>query len=59
MWVDRDKDGELYLYSLKPIKGDNHFICNTFNSECMQLESELLPEITWENSPKEIVINLI
>lgn len=56
MWVARDKDGELYLYSLKPIKGDKHFVCNTFNSEYMQLDSDILSEVTWENSPVEIEI---
>ena len=56
MWVARDKDGELYLYSLRPIKGDKHFVCNTFNSECMQLDSDILSEVTWENSPVEIEI---
>lgn len=56
MWIARDKDGDLFMYSLKPIKGDKHFVCNKFNNECMQIDSELAPEVTWENSPVEVEI---
>lgn len=59
MWIARDKDEDLYLYTLKPIKGNNHFVCSSFNSECMEIDSDLFPGVTWENSPKEVKLELV
>jgi len=54
MWVARHEDGHLTAYATEaPIrltcvfKAANH-------DKCFALPKELCPELTWENSPKEV-----
>lgn len=68
IWIARDKDGDLYLYSEKPEldndtftwgEEDEHifFNLNGLNDNSyMQIDSDLYPEVTFENSPKELII---
>ena len=63
MWIARDKDGSLWLYTDKPIKGKDMWVCEDFNnSKCLEISNKYtngifqLPEVTWENSPKELII---
>lgn len=59
MWLARDKEGNLYLYTLKPNVGENGFVCSTDSNgkwcDYVELDKNLYPEITWENSPKEVI----
>lgn len=73
LWVARNKEGDLWLFSKKPWKGyeDKPFreiwCCSTITSFCifgirhegcvLQLKDEMFPEVTYENSPIELVIN--
>lgn len=71
MWIARDKNGELYLYPQKPIKNEEWGVYSE-NTEAegifmigrdvmysfIQLDANLYPEVTWENSPKELVIKM-
>lgn len=62
MWIARDKDGSLWLYGAKPIKGKDMWVCEDFaNSGCLEIDipesgNFQLPEVTWDNSPKELII---
>ena len=62
MWIARDKDGALYIYASKPVREGDMFSANgemlltTFTKRCMQINRELYPNVTWENSPKELII---
>ena len=64
LWVARDKDGGLYLYNYEPYKNiiSGRFTCgikpNGKWSEEYELNSHLLPEVTFENSPQEIELKL-
>ena len=66
IWIARDKDGDLYAYNNKPFrecagggtyetgrwitaKGDSH------SYYAYKLNSDWFPELTWENSPIELV----
>lgn len=52
-WVARDYHGELYLYKKKPkLYGCLYSVC--YNSSFVKLPEMLLPEITFENSPKRV-----
>ena len=54
LYVARDEDGELYLYDRKPKR-----YLMTFNIEhgfVIPLMNEFLPEITWENSPQQVIL---
>lgn len=56
IWISRDKgDNYLYLYKEKPYKEGNYF-----HGKCIcYVDEELFPEVTFENSPQQIEINLI
>ena len=62
MWIARDKSGAVYLYKHKPIKLSRHFVdCNGERGEddIYLGEKEIYPELTWENSPKQVELKII
>ena len=60
-WAARDKNGLLYVYSSKPkrVKNGDRFKPVRLHDYCSQLDSELFPELTWQNSPKRIEMKLL
>lgn len=57
LWIARDKDNSLFIYSKKPIKNYNSYIYaagDDLNS--VSIPEELYPELTFENSPKQLII---
>ena len=58
MWVARDKDGELTLYSNKPRRcefiGWNHESWDSGNDYWIELDSKLFPDLTWDDEPIEV-----
>ena len=58
MWVARDKDGELYLYDAYPKRG-SEFFGSQFGYNSMVLDESMFPEVTWENSPWKVDLNLV
>jgi hypothetical protein len=59
LFIARDKDGELYLYPSKPIKGDYRFTCGYVYEDYINLNGDEFPEVTFENSPQEVELKLI
>lgn len=53
MWIARDRDGELYAYKYKPKKMTR---CYASMWSSIILDRKEYPEVTWENSPKELVV---
>ena len=58
MWVARDKNGNLYLYSIKPEKGNVQWQIPANESGIIaKLDSELVPSVKWEDEePTEVDI---
>lgn len=58
VWIARDADGGLYMYAKKPNRHGTFFMPATEGSSNgnWELPSHLLPEVTWENSPKEYMV---
>lgn len=71
LWIARDRDGGLYLYSGCPSRGKGidtgRFYANIGSEEIFDdvyagyqryfaIERNAFPEVTWENSPKELII---
>ena len=57
MWIARDKDGSLALFRYKPFK----MRYDTFDKFCgdiIELDKNLYPEVTFENSPQEVELKL-
>ena len=55
LWIARDKDGLIYLYMKKP-----YLITHYFDSKHLigEIDKDLFPEITFDNSPQEVKITL-
>lgn len=56
LWIARDFDGGLYLYSREPIKEDDFFYSSY---ESIPLSENMFPEVTFENSPQEVELKLL
>lgn len=69
LWVARDKDNRLFIYNNKPVWHKeyesfdvdlNNHNSNIFYFEnVIEVNAELFPELTWENSPQQIELKLI
>ena len=58
LWIARDYTG-LWAFSEEPIKKGNVVTSSTIYCKIYQLDSELFPEITFENSPHLVEIKLV
>ena len=62
LWIARDEDGDLFLYNQKPSilkTGVDPWDCfQTPNKEFLVISNELFPEVTFENSPREVTLKL-
>lgn len=55
LWIARDKNKSLYLYDKKPFRREVHFYAENDAWACY-LDSSLYPEVTFENSPKQLIL---
>ena len=51
MWLAKDYDGSVWLYSQKPKRLDECFK----GKDQVYIGDNVIPELTWENSPKEMI----
>lgn len=54
MWVARDENTKLWLFINKPIRSKNILGYWGCIGECMELDSELFPDLKWEDEPIEV-----
>ena len=60
LWIARDENGELCLFDDKPtISVSKTRWLSPANVEFMLLDSTLLPEVTFENSPQKVRLELV
>lgn len=58
-WLARHKNGDLCLYfNSEPFLMNNGFYWNNEDGNYMDLDYSLFPEVTFENSPQKVEINL-
>ena len=55
LYVARDLDNRLFMYSAVPNKNDEDGIFVMTSGTCLELPGTLFPEITYENSPKQFI----
>ena len=55
IWIARNKDNTLEAYSVKPKRRSKSFDSDIADWVCHLSEDEY-PEVTWENSPKELIV---
>lgn len=60
LWVARNENNELYLYSSKPVNGGdgNFYLGETDSDDVIRLNDEEYNEVTHENSPIEIELKI-
>lgn len=57
MWIARDKDGSLWLYEVKPTMVNGMWTSpRMYRCADITAFDSVLTEVTWENSPKELII---
>lgn len=54
MWIARDDNGQLWVYIEKPYNDGGIFMPKELG-DCWKLPTEMYPEVTYENSPVELV----
>lgn len=59
-WIARDKTGELNIfYGSEPFLMEDREMWNNEEGLYIDIPSDSFPEITFENSPQQVEINLI
>jgi hypothetical protein len=60
LWIARDKvDGSLWIFNEKPLRNGIEFrspLSPDMGGLEVMVDSRLYPELTWENSPKELIV---
>ena len=57
VWIARDMDGSLTLFLAKPFRRAGEWSCAQAYENAIWIERDRFPKVTWENSPKEFVLN--
>lgn len=55
IWIARDKGGHLWLYKDKPYLDDEIFMPTRLGL-CWKIPVDYYPEVTFENSPKKLLV---
>lgn len=58
VWVARDEDNSLWIYTTKPAKSCGMFHCSA-SGDMFQIDESVYPEITYENSPIKVKLLFI
>ena len=57
VWIARDKDGTLGIFKNKPILDiDNAWYCENCDDDFSIVNKDMFSEVTFENSPKQLII---
>lgn len=59
LWVARDENGSLWLYNSEPKKEGYIYTNNGGVGDSLFLNQDILPEVTFENSPQEVELKLV
>lgn len=60
LWIARESDKSLYLFSEKPIFEEGCWVEKSGYGYCFtELPYDVFPEVTFENSPKEVELKLV
>lgn len=55
MWIAKDKNGWVNIFQNKPVADAKGFFQVDDENWC-SVDQDLFPELTFENSPKELII---
>lgn len=54
LWIGRDEEGDLWLYNRELEKKFGGFIPKDDNCDIMEIDNDLFPEVTFENSTQQV-----
>ena len=60
LWVARDRDGKLILFTDEPIKDESMGVWDNFSPDgsIVLADKSMFPEVTWETEPKKVKMTL-
>lgn len=58
LYIARNKNNTLALYTEEPILYYNEYYEGPYKSQKIDLDENLFPELTFENSPQEVELSL-
>ena len=59
LWIAKDKNGALALYTEEPMLYYNSQYEGPYKSQMIDLDEDLFPEVTFENSPQQVELKLV
>lgn len=59
VWVARNRDGELYMFTHRPILCSNTYFIAQADTNIIRLDNSMFPDIKIDNSPKKIKIKIV
>ena len=59
LWIARDQNGDLFLYPIKPDRYVTEYYVFFNGDDWWNIDSDLFPEVTFENSPQEVELKSI
>lgn len=59
LWAARNKNNALVLFTEEPILYYNEYYEGPYKSQRIDLDEELFPEVTFENSPQQVEVKLV
>lgn len=59
LWVSRNKNNRLALFTEEPILYYNEYYEGPYKSQRIDLDEDLFPEVTFENGPQQVEISLV
>ncbi len=59
LWIARDFDGILNLFVDRPLLDSNDGVYDVDDYNYLNIDKDLFPEVTYENSPQKVKIEII
>lgn len=59
LWAARNKNNRLALYTEEPMLYNNEYYEEPYKSQRIDLDENLFPEVTFDNSPQVVEVKLI
>lgn len=57
IWIARNQDGTLEAWKCQPYRHVKAFTTDNDLKDWLEyLDDDMYPEVTWENSPKELIV---
>ena len=58
LWIARDRDNDLRVFTSEPYERHGIFMTEFDNDDFIFIDSDMFPEVTFENSPQEVELKL-